>query len=109
MNDRVGTYLGLSMRMGKCVSGHSACRDALEKRKAALMLLDASASERTKEQFMALGERMGIPVRVMPTQQQIGKSIGKGERVLVAVTDKQMAQVILGELQTDESNKEVEA
>ena len=109
MKSKIASYLGLSMRMGRCAAGQAACKDAIKKRKAALVLIDEAASESTKEQFQTMSVQNGITAYIVPQSWEIGKTIGKGERVLVAVTDKHLAGIIKEMLAASTESKEVEA
>ena len=85
--------LGLCRRAGKCQSGEFAAERALKAGKAKLILLEETASENTKERFSSLCAGRNIPLRLVP---EVGRAIGREGHVVMAVTDIQFANMILG-------------
>ena len=85
--------LGLCRRAGKCQSGEFAAERAVKAGKAKLVLLEENASENTRERFSSLCAGRNIPLKLVP---QVGRAIGREGHVVMAVTDKQFANMILG-------------
>ena len=90
--------LGLCRRAGKCQSGEFAVERAVKTGKARLVLLEETASENTRERFSALCERRKVPLRMVP---QVGRAIGKEGQVVMAVTDMQFVNMILGAMASE--------
>ena len=61
--------------------------------KAKLVLLEENASENTKGRFSSLCAGRNIPLKLVP---QVGRAIGREGHVVMAVTDIQFANMILG-------------
>ncbi len=78
--------LGLCRRAGKLVSGAQAVGDALKKGKAHLVLIDASASEATKNALKNSCRGRNVAAEEIESQA-LGHAIGKPERMTAAVTD----------------------
>ena len=85
--------IGLCRRAGKCQSGEFAAERAVKAGKAKLVLLEENASENTKGRFSSLCAGRNIPLKLVP---QVGRAIGRESHVVMAVTDIQFANLILG-------------
>ena len=84
--------LGLCQRAGKCQSGAFAVERAVKTQKAKLVLLEEAASQETKDRLSSLCAGKGIPLKLVP---QVGQAIGREGHVVMAVTDRQFANMIL--------------
>ena len=85
--------LGLCRRAGKCQSGEFAVERAVKAGKAKLVLLEMTASENTKDRFLSLCEGRSVPLKLVP---EVGRAIGREGHVVMAVTDMQFTNMILG-------------
>ena len=85
--------LGLCRRAGKCQSGEFAAERTVKAGKAKLVLLEETTSENTKERFSSLCAGRNIPLKLVP---EVGRAIGREGHVVMAVTDIQFANMILG-------------
>ena len=85
--------IGLCRRAGKCQSGEFAAERAVKAGKAKLVLLEEAASLNTRERFSSLCAGRNIPLKLVP---QVGRAIGREGHVVMAVTDIQFANMILG-------------
>ncbi len=83
--------VGFSMRAGKCISGDFACEKAVKANKARVVILDAAASEATKERYMGFCSRRGIEYVIM---EELGETIGKEGRMVAVVSDIKFANMI---------------
>lgn len=87
--------LGLARRAGHLHSGDAAVRTAVARKKACLLLVTEDAAQRTVKIFEELSLSTGIPLIRYGSKVAVGKAIGKPQRAVVAVTDKNMAQGLL--------------
>ena len=76
--------LGLAMRAGQVVSGDFAVEKLLRGEGAALVLLDADASDNTRKKISDACAHRGIPLAVVETGL-LGRAIGKPGRIVAAV------------------------
>ena len=90
--------LGLCRRAGKCQSGEFAAERAVKTGKAKLVLIEENTSENTKRHFSSLCAGREIPLKLVP---EVGRAIGKECHVVMAVTDIQFANMILGALASE--------
>jgi ribosomal protein L7Ae-like RNA K-turn-binding protein len=88
-------FLGLATRAGRTTSGDEACREAIRKGLARLVLVAADASPGTRENFRRLCEETGTAYRVYGTKDDLGKFTGKLNRAVVAVVDEGFAGRLL--------------
>ena len=82
--DRMYGAIGFAQKAGKCVSGSFAVEKAVKSGKARLVLLDESASENAKEKYQSLCKQAGIACLQV---EDIGRAIGKDERISAAIVD----------------------
>ena len=86
---------GLATRAGKTVFGTDACLQAIEKEKAKLILVAEDASERTRQNFIKKCEENLIPIFVFGNTDEISKSIGKINKVVIGIKEKNLAKEII--------------
>ena len=84
--------LGFAMKAGKCLCGDFICEKALKGGRAKLILLDASASQSTRERYDGICARENIPLLCI---RELDAAIGKEGRKVAAVTDGGFARLII--------------
>ena len=94
--DHAITFLGFIKKAGKLSCGELSCREAVEKKKAKLILTAADAAENTRvhaERLAALGR---IPYLELPcSKAQLGHVLSREECAVCAVCDKGFAGAVL--------------
>ena len=102
MNDmtenRVISFLGLCMRAGRVISGQEACVDLVRTGEAALVLMDASASDNTRKRLTDACHSHSVALYEV-SATALGASIGKKGRMVIALRDDGMAQKLLSMLE----------
>lgn len=93
--------VGFSMRAGKCISGDFACEKAVKANKAKIVILDASASDATKERYKGFCERRSMECIVM---EGLGETIGKEGRMVAVVSDIKFASMISSAYKQENNN-----
>ena len=83
--------LSLCQRAGKLVSGELSCEKALQNKTALLIIIAEDSSNNTKEKFTNKAFYYNIPVVLAGTKEELGKSIGKDFRAVIAVCDENFA------------------
>ncbi len=94
MSERFFSYLGLAMRAGKLISGDEIVLKAIRSKEAMLVCIAEDASDNTTKKFQDKCRTFGVPLIQYGSREQIGHSIGKFERVVIAVTEHGLAQMI---------------
>ncbi|KJS16899.1 MAG: hypothetical protein VR69_07585 [Peptococcaceae bacterium BRH_c4b] len=87
--------LGLARRAGHVQSGDAAVRSAIARQKVFLLLIAADAAQRTKKTFDELSASAGLPLYSIGSKTELGTSIGKPHRSVVAITERNFAQGIV--------------
>ncbi len=94
IENQVISFLGLCMRAGRITSGQEACVDLARKEDAALVLMDAAASENTRKRITDACHSHNVPLYEV-SEGELGRAIGKKGRMVVALKADGMAQKLL--------------
>ncbi|KAF6574309.1 L7Ae/L30e/S12e/Gadd45 family ribosomal protein [Paenibacillus sp. SEL3] len=86
--------LGLAMRAGKLLTGDEIVYKAIRSSEAKLVILAKDASMNTQKKFRDKCGTYKIPLMIGFDRESLGSSIGKPERVVLAVTDQGFAKLI---------------
>ncbi len=92
--NKVYGLLGLSMKAGKLVFGSESCMDMLNKRKIRLLILADDSSNRTIDNFKRKCIDCDIPVYIFGSKENISKVIGKDNKTVLGIKDKNLANAI---------------
>ena len=92
--DSAASLIGIAMKAGKVASGETAAENAIRKGSAHLVILSEDASHNTRKKFSNMGESRGIQVVTYLSKADLGRSVGRGERSCLAVTDGGLAEKI---------------
>jgi len=85
--DKVLQLLGLAMRAGKVVSGEETVLEQIRTGRAEIVFLALDAAKNIEKKMSDKCSSYQVPLRRYGTRYDLGKAIGKGERVVIAVTD----------------------
>lgn len=86
-NHPVLSLLGIAYRARQLVSGDTAVLDALRSRSAKLVIVASDASQQAQKKYTDKCATYATPLVIRFTRQELGKSIGKPERVVIALLD----------------------
>ena len=100
------SVLGLAYRAGKAVSGDQAVLNAIRRNEAKLVIVAEDASQGTLKKYRDKCTFYHIPMIQTGTSEQLGRSIGKINRVVIAVTDNGFAELLRKSLQNIERGDE---
>ena len=93
MNKTLG-LIGLSAKAGKIVFGTEACIEAMQNKKIKLLIVSIEASEKSKKNFKYYTEKYNIPIVFYETIENLSKSIGKKNKVVIGIKDQNLANEI---------------
>lgn len=93
-NAKFWSALGLCMRAGKCVTGEDSVLKTIRNNQAKAVIIAADASANTTKKFMDKCRFYNVPCMRWGSRKEIGRSIGKSERVVLAITDTGFAEMI---------------
>lgn len=94
MKSKFLSYLGLSMRAGKLAMGDEGVLKSIRSGEAKLVIVAEDASENTKKKYKDKCHSYRVPLMECCNRTELGRSIGKEERVIIAVTDSGLAKLI---------------
>ncbi|KIL39207.1 50S ribosomal protein L7ae [Gordoniibacillus kamchatkensis] len=112
MNHKFFNYLGLAMRAGKLVTGDESVLKTVRSGEAKLVVMATDASVNMQKKYRDKCGTYEVPLLEFGTRSELGSSIGKDERVLIAVTDGGFARMLqscqanLAEVKDIEQNRQ---
>lgn len=92
------SLLGLAQRARKLVSGEDLVLSEVRKKTAKLVLVAEDGSDQTIKKMTSKCDYYNIPIRVVSNRYELGQSIGKAERVVIAVMDGGFAKKLLAQI-----------
>lgn len=99
--NKILSLLGFAQRAGKIVSGEQGVVIALRKYQVYYLIIAADSSENTQHKFQTLANNYQVPFHIIGTREQIGRAIGKAQRSVVGITDRQFSKTIRQEMAND--------
>ncbi|WP_435921205.1 L7Ae/L30e/S12e/Gadd45 family ribosomal protein [Paenibacillus sp. DYY-L-2] len=97
--------LGLATRAGKLLTGDELVLKTIRSSEAKLVIVAADASANTRKKFRDKCRAYEVPLIIGFDRERLGSSVGKPERVVLALTDQGFADMIIQEI---EKTSEVE-
>lgn len=108
MKNKLFSYLGLAMRAGKLITGDESVMKVIRSKEAKLVILAEDASENARKKYSDKCNFYGIPIVQFGSRDELGNSIGKAERVVLAVVEQGLAQMMKKVLQNPAEVENVE-
>lgn len=102
--NKIYSYLGLSMRAGKLITGDEGVLKAVRAGEAKLVIVASDASENTIKKFKDKCFSYRVPCVQFGLREKLNNSIGKSNRIVIAIIDDGFAKMIQNEW---ENNTEV--
>lgn len=90
----MATLLGLARRAGKLAAGDQMVREALQRRRAAVVVVATDAGQSTKDRFQRLCHESQVQCLQLGSKAELGDAIGQTEKAVLAVTDQHFAKGI---------------
>lgn len=98
MTRKALSLLSLCQRSGNMSTGEVAVENAIQHKKAFLVIIPEDASDNTKKKFLNKCKYYNIPVIVVSTKEELSSAIGKFNRSSFAVLNQSFAENIRNEL-----------
>ena len=92
--NRVLGLIGLSAKAGKVECGADAVEECIKRGKAKLVIVSEDAADRTKENFEFLSKQQRVNFVVYANKEELSKSIGKNNKAVLAIKDKNLSEQI---------------
>lgn len=86
--------IGLANRAQRCVSGTEAILEYIERSEVKFVIIAKDASSNTKSTIINKCRQKNVPYKIMETRYELGKAVGKNQRIAVALTDEGFASKI---------------
>lgn len=96
MGNNFFQLLGLAQRARKLTSGEELVLQAVRDGQAKLVILATDAGKNTAKKITDKCHSYEVPLLEVGTRVELGTAIGKGERVVMAVTDEGFCQKLRG-------------
>ncbi len=94
-SNRITGLLGLCKKAGKLADGEFQVTEALQERRARLVLVASDSSDNTHKRFHDKAAHYGVPVfDLQQEKSELGRALGQGERSVLAVCDEGLAGLI---------------
>ncbi len=92
--DNVLSMLGIAAKAGKVSSGSFLTEHAVKSGGAHLVIVAENASENTKKKFRNMCEFYKTKLAVYGSMEQLGRSIGRKDRAMLALTGEGLAKAV---------------
>ena len=87
--------LGLTTKAGKLCFGTESCLDMINKKKVKLIIVAENSADRTIENFKEKCMQNDIDFYIYGKKEDISKAIGKPNKTVVGIKDKNLAGAII--------------
>ena len=89
--DNVLSLLGIAQRGRRLVSGQDVVKREITRGRVALMIIAEDTSFNSKDKFVSLSKKHGIPVLIWGNSYDLGRALGQNKRTAIGITDKNFA------------------
>lgn len=93
-NKRVYQMIALCQKAGKLVTGEFATKQAVLAEQAYCVIVTEDASAKTKKLFNDKCSYRKVPFKVWGLREELGRILGKEERVAIAILDQRLGETI---------------
>ena len=94
MENKIYGLLGLCTRAGKISFGTEAVLEKISKRKVKLLIIAEDTSEKSKKKILDIAQKNNVPYTIFGTIFDNSKAIGKVNKAIIAIEDKNFAEAI---------------
>ena len=95
MVNRIYGLLGISSKAGKILSGTDSVLEEMTKKKVKLVIVAQDASEKTIKNIKYYTDKENVELIVYGTISDNSKAIGKQNKTVIGIKDKNLADAIL--------------
>ncbi len=98
---KVLSYLGLSTRAGRTVSGEFSVERSVKQRRAKLVLVSEEASENSRKKYRSMCTYYQVPLYFLGSGGELGQACGKEFRIAAAIEDEGLAGAAIRQLEQE--------
>jgi len=95
MDPKLFQMLGMAMRAGKLIAGEEQVVAAIRQSKVHLVFISEDASQNTLKKVRDKSTYYKIPLLTVGSRDELGRAIGKEQRVVVGVSDQGFASKMM--------------
>ena len=95
IKNKVYGLLGLTAKAGKLAFGTESCLDMIAKHKLKLVIVAEDSAQRTIDNFKEKCKQDNIDFYIFGTKEDLSKSIGKVNKTVIGIKDKNLAGAII--------------
>ena len=99
---KIASYLGLARRAGKLLSGYRTCAGSIGKGSIKLIILAEDTSQNTKDKFVSLCGRHGIPCKNYASTDALSDMTGLSGRGIYGITEVNFAEAMVKEIENEQ-------
>lgn len=103
MRKKIDSYLGFSKRSRNLIMGYNTCLLAINKKRLKLLILASDVSENTIKKLVNAANERKVVYRIYGTCDELSQACGTTGRGVFGITDQNFANVILKEIDEDQS------
>lgn len=103
MRTKIDSYLGFAKRSRNIIMGYNTCLLAMNKKKIKLLILASDVSENTMKKLVNVAKDRNVEYRIYSNCEHLSQACGTIGRGVFGITDKNFANVILMEIDEDQS------
>lgn len=93
-NKKTYNLIGLCQKAGRLTSGEVSSEKAIKSKKSHLLIITKDASKNTHKKFTNRCTYYNVPLIEFGTKNTLGNAIGKKERAVISINDKNLANAI---------------
>lgn len=94
LTNKIYGLLGISMKAGKIVFGTDSTMDMISRRRVKLVIIAEDSSDRTIRHFKEKCDEYNIPYYIFGNKDEISKAIGKENKAVIGIKNKNLADAI---------------
>ena len=95
ISNKIYGLLGLTAKAGKIAFGTDSCLEMIAKHKVKLIIVAEDSSERTINNFKEKCKQNNIDFYIFGKKDDLSKSIGKVNKTVIGIKDKNLAGAII--------------
>ncbi len=98
MDSKVLGYLGFAQKAGKLACGYNTCILEMKKGKVHLLIITSEVGENSRKKLTDVATSRGVSYRLYGRSEEVSKAVGKDEKGIFAIKDKEFAKVIIEQI-----------
>ena len=93
-DSKVWGLIGISTKAGKVAFGTEAVEETINRKKAKLVIIASDMSKTSKENILNKCKKHGVPIAEYGNIQELSKAIGKQNKAIICIKDKNLSEEI---------------